>query len=190
MGKLGKVDLKGMKEFQKKLEKQQKEADAFLEGCAKELAARLLRLVVMRTPVGNYSHEIEIVAKQDSKHHKKGDVYKKRVNPGGKMGGTLRRGWVSVTQEETENGKGAVQAKQILEYVHGLQISRSGSILKIEIINPVEYAAYVEYGHRTPGGKGWVRGQFMMTISEQELQTMAPQLLERKIKKFLEGGRK
>ncbi len=190
MGKMGKVDLKGMKEFQKKLEKQQKEADAFLEGCVKELAARLLRMVVMRTPVGDYSHEVEVVAKRDSKNHKKGDVYKKRVNPGGKMGGTLRRGWISGTQEEAGGGKGSPQVKEILEYVDRLQISHSGGVFKVELINPVEYAAYVEYGHRTPGGKGWVRGQFMMTISEQELQTMAPQLLERKIKKFLGGDRK
>lgn len=107
MGKMGKVDLKGMREFQKKVEKQQKEADAFLEGCAKELAARLLRLAVMRTPVGDYSHEVEVVAKRDSKNHKRGDVYTKRVNPGGKKGGTLRRGWISESQEEAESGKGA-----------------------------------------------------------------------------------
>lgn len=187
MGKLGKVDLKGMKEFQKKLEKQQKEADAFLEGCAKELAARLLRMVVMRTPVGDYSHEVEVVAKRDSKKHKKGDVYKKRVNPVGKMGGTLRRGWT--TQREGSGSEG-LKTNGVSQFADSLRVHHFGDTYVIEIMNPVEYASYVEYGHRTPGGKGWVRGQFMMTISEQELQTMAPQLLERKIKKFLGGDRK
>lgn len=58
--------------------------------------------------------------------------------------------------------------------------------------------AYVEYGHRqTPGRyvpalgkrlkKGWVRGHFMLTISEQEIQSIAPQILEEKIKEFLAG---
>ena len=58
----------------------------------------------------------------------------------------------------------------------------------IEIVNPVEYASYVEYGHRTRNHKGWVAGQFMMTISEQEVQTIAPKILENKLKKFLGGA--
>lgn len=55
----------------------------------------------------------------------------------------------------------------------------------IEIINPVEYASYVEFGHRTANHTGWVPGRFMMTISEQEMQNIAPALLERKINKFM-----
>lgn len=51
--------------------------------------------------------------------------------------------------------------------------------------DPVEYASYVEYGHRTANHTGWVQGQFMLTISEQEIQTIAPQVLEAKIKQFL-----
>ena len=187
MAKMGKVDLKGLKEFQDQLEKQQKEADAFLEGCARELAARLLRMVVMRTPVGDYSHEVEVVAKRDSKNHKKGEVYTKRVNSGGKMGGTLRRGWI--TQREGSGSEG-LKTNGASQFADSLKVHRFSDTYVIEIMNPVEYASYVEYGHRTPSGKGWVRGQFMMTISEQELQTMAPQILERKIKKFLEGMRK
>lgn len=49
-------------------------------------------------------------------------------------------------------------------------------------MNPVEYASYVEYGHRTANHKGWVKGRFMMTISEQELEKIAPKVLENKIK--------
>lgn len=82
------------------------------------------------------------------------------------------------------------QVKEILEYVDRLPVSHSGGVFKIELMNPVDYSTYVEYGHRTANHKGWVKGQFMMTISEQELQTMAPQILERKIKKFLGGGLK
>lgn len=67
-----------LKEFQEKLEKQQKEADAFIEGCAKELAARLLRMVVMRTPVGDYFHKVEVVAWMQDSH----DVQVVSVCPG------------------------------------------------------------------------------------------------------------
>ena len=56
------------------------------------------------------------------------------------------------------------------------------------IINPVEYAAYVEYGHRKRNNQGWVPGKLMLTISETELRAVTPQILERKIKKFLEDA--
>lgn len=62
---------------------------------------------------------------------------------------------------------------------------KKGGVYKIDIINPVEYASYVEYGHRTADHKGWVKGHFMMTISEQELEKIAPKVLEKKIKKIL-----
>ena len=43
----------------------------------------------------------------------------------------------------------------------------------------------MEYGHRTANHKGWVQGHFMLTISEQEIQEIAPRVLESKIKKYL-----
>lgn len=178
MGKMGKVDMKGLKEFQQQLEKLQ-DPDAFVEACVKELAARLLRMVVKRTPVGDYSHEIEVVAKRDSKNHKKGDVYKKKVNPSGKKGGTLRRGWTG--------SKGQASAKG---YAEAMTVNHFGDTYVVEIVNPVEYASYVEYGHRTADHKGWVKGQFMMTISEQELEKIAPKVLEQKIRKYLGGALK
>lgn len=91
----------------------------------------------------------------------------------GKVGGTLRRGW---TADKNQNAK---------SYANSLKIQHIGNVYKIEIINPVEYASYVEYGHRTRNHKGWVEGKFMMTISEQEIQTIAPKVLENKIKKLL-----
>lgn len=81
----------------------------------------------------------------------------------GIMGGTLRRGWTAE------------------------QITKIGNMYQIEIINPVHYASYVEYGHRTRNHKGWVEGRFMLTISEQELDEQAPAILERKLEKILGG---
>lgn len=85
-------------------------------------------------------------------------VYPKKT---GKTGGTLRRGWT-------------------------LKINKSGNTYIADVINPVEYASYVEYGHRTRSHKGWVSGQFMLTKSVAELEQVAPAILEAKIKKKLE----
>lgn len=65
-------------------------------------------------------------------------------------------------------------------------IIRKGDGYEVEIFNNVEYAPYVEYGHRT--GKdltGWVEGRFMMTISMKEIEREMPKFLERKQTEFL-----
>ncbi len=93
----------------------------------------------------------------------------------GKVGGTLRRGW---TGEEKSSAT---------KYAQELIITKLGNVYQVEIINPLNYASYVEFGHRTANHKGWVSGRFMLTISEQELQAQAPAILEKKLMKFLEG---
>ncbi len=173
MGRMGSFNCSDMRRLQRELDKMRQNTDQFLEECAKELAARLLRKVIKRTPVGDYSKEVEVTAKRDSKNHKKGDKYTKRINKSGKQGGTLRRGW-------TGNQKTSAQA-----YVDSVSVHHFGGNYVIELTNPVEYASYVEYGHRTSNHKGWVRGRFMMTISEQEIKESAPQILEKKIQKFM-----
>ena len=72
-------------------------------------------------------------------------------------------------------------------YVSSLQINKVGDTYQIEIINPVEYAPYVEFGHRTRNHEGWVPGRFMLTISEKELESQAPKVLERKLMRYLGG---
>lgn len=64
-------------------------------------------------------------------------------------------------------------------------MKQEGDLYTIEIINPVEYASYVEFGHRTVNN-GWVPGKFVMTRAEAEIQVLAPKVLEAKIKKYLE----
>lgn len=158
MAQMGSFSAAGLKKLQKQLNKiQQGNVEAFIEECAKELAARLLAKVIKRTPVG---------------------VYPKIT---GKKGGTLRRGWTSNTHEEAASG-GSGNAKA---YADSLEIKHNGNTLVIEIVNPVEYASYVEFGHRTANHSGWVQGRFMLTISEQEIQQIAPKVLEAKIKKYL-----
>lgn len=158
MAQMGSFSAADLKKLQKQLNKiQQGNVEAFIEECAKELAARLLAKVIKRTPVG---------------------VYPKST---GKKGGTLRRGWTSNTHEEAASG-GSGNAKA---YADSLEIKHNGNTLVIEIVNPVEYASYVEFGRRTANHSGWVQGRFMLTISEQEIQQIAPKVLEAKIKKYL-----
>lgn len=160
MARLGKLDVRGLRELQTKLNRLKSEQiKQFVEGCAKELAARLLALVIPRTPVGKYNKYT------------------------GVQGGTLRRGWTAKTHIEAQSDKNVDPQA----YANSLEIKNDGEKLVIEIINPVEYASYVEYGHRTRNHKGWVEGRHMMTESVSELQVIAPKVLEARIKRFLEN---
>jgi hypothetical protein len=166
MARGGKVDIEGLKEFKSKIEKNfgSDQVHLFIEQCAKELTARLIAKVVKRTPVGDYSGGAYTCA--SGKGHKGSKIP-------GKVGGTLRRGW---TGGKTSGASA---------YVNGLKVHYYGGNYVIELVNPVEYASYVEFGHRTRGGKGWVEGHFMLTISEQEIQRDAPKILEKLLKKKL-----
>lgn len=159
MGRMGKFSASDLKKLQKQLEKvQSRDVDAFVEACAKELAARLLAEVIKRTPVGDYhGGEYECKVREGPKPIHHGRKVK------GKQGGTLRRGWTIG------------------------EIRNEGGVYKIDVINPVEYASYVEHGHRTANHKGWVPGHFMLAFSEQEIQKNAPSVIETKIKRFLAG---
>lgn len=72
------------------------------------------------------------------------------------------------------------------------EITQKGKSYTIAIINPIEYASYVEYGHRqTPGRfvpaigkklkKSWVKGRFMMTLSFKEIDQLTPQIVTTKV---------
>lgn len=166
MSKMGGFSAAELKKLQQNLKKlSANDVNVFIESCAKNLAARLLAKVIKRTLPGVYTEK------------------------SGKKGGTLRRGWVSKTQEEAQSGSwkadSAANAKAA-EYAKSLEINHTGNVLTIEIVNPVEYASYVEYGHRTANHKGWVQGKFMLTVSEQEIQQIAPKVLEQKLQKLLE----
>lgn len=139
MKRWGSIDASELAALQKRLavlnEQQMK---LFYVAAAKELAARLLRKVKKRTPVGQYP------------------------SGSGRTGGTLRRGWTVDTD-----------------------VKVIGDTYEITVFNPVEYAPYVEFGHRTANHKGWVQGRFMLTRSEVELDAQAPGILERKLTKMI-----
>lgn len=172
MAKWGKCDFDELKHLQDCLQGMENTIDEFCEQASKELAARLLSLVIPATPLGKYP---------------KGT---------GKNGGTLRRGWTAKTHDEAAGGSGQPSAVQAKEYAKSLPVEKSGNYYIIRVINPVEYSSYVEFGHRqTPGrfvpaiGKrlksGWVNGQYFLTLSEEKLRAIAPGILQRKLDAFL-----
>lgn len=197
MGRWGNCDFRQLQALQKRMEKLAKvDYDRFCRAAAKELAARLLAKVIRRTPVGKTINHAEDVMGDDGNAvtfksgKRKGQSKQSKVID--HMGGTLRRGWTAKTEQEAEGGG----TKDATAYAQSLAITKQGDVYQIEIINPVHYASYVEYGHRQQPGRyvpalgkklkaGWVKGQFMLTISEQELQAQAPALLEKKLTKFL-----
>lgn len=139
MKRWGSIDAGELAALQKRLSVlSEQQMKLFYVAAAKELAARLLRKVKKRTPVGQYP------------------------SGSGRTGGTLRRGWTVDTD-----------------------VKVIGDTYEITVFNPVEYAPYVEFGHRTANHRGWVQGRFMLTRSEVELDAQAPGILERKLTKMI-----
>lgn len=89
--------------------------------------------------------------------------------------GTLRRGWDASI---------------------GVKAVNTGGGYTVTITNSVEYASYVEFGHRqTPGRyvpaigkslkKSWVSGQFFLTKAELELEKELPKIIEKKLEAWI-----
>lgn len=154
----GSCDYRQLQKIRNNLDRLERmDMNKFCQDVSKELAARLLALVIPRTPVGRYPKS------------------------SGKKGGTLRRGWTARTAGEAATGS-TMDAKA---YAAALPVSRQGRNFYVQVINPVEYASYVEFGHRTRGGKGWVNGQYFLTLSEHDLERLTPELIERKLEALL-----
>lgn len=167
MATWGSCDYKQLEQLRKNMERLRgMDMEKFCRNASKELAARLLALVIPDTPVGKYPKST------------------------GKKGGTLQRGWTTAS-----TGDSARDTKQAMyENLFGgaqqvsktsMQVGKVGNNYIIEVVNPVEYASYVEYGHRTANGKGWVSGRYFLTLAEEELRRIAPAVLERKLEKLL-----
>ena len=202
MAGCGSVKVDGLEDFRKKLEENlsEEEIQLFMEQCAKELAARLLTKCIKRTPVGVRpkitGKKFTVVKGASGKKQKFLSAEAARYEKywAGYSGGTLRRGWTAKTHEEAKSGGG--NGTPVAEFVSGLNVNHAGEAYTIEIINPVEYAPYIEYGHRQTVGryvpaigkklkKGWVEGKFMLTKSAEEIQRDAPRILEQKLKRKL-----
>jgi len=67
------------------------------------------------------------------------------------------------------------------------EITGSGKEIAVEINNPMEYADFIEYGHRIVRNGvevGWYEGRFMLKISIDEIDRQMPLRYERKFVAF------
>ena len=176
------VDNSGLEALRKQLAEavSGQEKDAFFERCCREMAARFLRKVIKRTPVGD--GQFEAVRNDDGGYakDKTGKPKLQRLT----NGGTLRRGWTAGRNINPVSFAGTIRVRHM------------GKQYFLVIKNNTSYASYVEYGHRQEPGrfvpvlgkklkKSWVRGQFMMTKSSKEVDGEAPAILQRRLEAFL-----
>ena len=75
----------------------------------------------------------------------------------GRTGGTLRRSW---------------------------QLKYKKGDLSIRLYNNTEYGIYVEYGHRTRGGKSYVEGVYMLKKTFEKTEEKFTNDLEKLFKKY------
>lgn len=127
-----KVDLKELKNLQKAVEDRIKNQDELLKRCVNDIALRVYRTAVRKTP---------------------------------KITGRLIRSW--------DLGP----------------IVKKGNGYEVEVKNSAPYAHFVEYGHRRVVNKvtvGWVDGQFMLTIAEDEVAKRMDRIIKLETEKYLE----
>lgn len=63
-------------------------------------------------------------------------------------------------------------------------VTKMGRVFKYTLINSVEYAPYVEYGHRKPNG-GAVEGRHMLSKAEQQVNAELDSFVSKKAEKYL-----
>lgn len=162
MATWGKCDFRQLEQLKQQMEQlSEQEFQRFWTLVSKELAARLLRLVIPNTPVGQYPKDT------------------------GKVGGTLRRGWTGRKDVEPTMYAMKLPVERI---AHGYIIT---IINPVHYASYVEYGHRQTPGRFVPAlgkrlKKGWVEGKFMLTNAEATLEKNLPKIIEKKIKKFLE----
>lgn len=161
MGRWGRCDYRELKELDERLQQlSEADMDQLCRQAANQVAQILLNKVKKRTPVGVVPPYATDEAKQE--------------HWAGYRGGSLWDAWMI------------------------LPVEKHGDVYEITVVNNLDYASYVEYGHRqTPGryvpalGKSlkvsWVKGRFMLTISEQEVKVLAPEVLNDMLYNALKG---
>jgi hypothetical protein len=65
-------------------------------------------------------------------------------------------------------------------------VTKKGDNFYVTIYNPLEYASFVENGHRiVVAGQtlGWVEGRFMLKLTMDEMERIAPNMWKREVEK-------
>lgn len=181
MGRWGRCDYRELKELDERLQQlSEADMDQLCRQAANQVAQILLNKVKKRTPVGvkpTFDEPKTVKVKGASGKSKSfltrsGAILDRYW--AGYRGGSLRDAWTI------------------------LPVEKHGDVYEITVVNNLDYVSYVEYGHRqTPGryvpalGKSlkvsWVKGRFMLTISEQEVKVLAPEVLNDMLYNALKG---
>lgn len=158
-----------LKQFSKNLKNlEQKGIDDICEKILREMTLRFLTKVIQLTPVGknNYVRRRARAENGDylryARGKNKGKIKTKRTNT--YTGGTLRRGWIVKNEKQAVTNKSKPTQAEIENFVKGLKFHKFGKNYKITVVNPVEYAKYVNYGHRKRRKKGYYGDTNMATV--------------------------
>lgn len=181
MARWGRCDYRELKKLDERLQQlSEVDMDQLCRDVANEIAQILWNKVKKRTPVGvapKFDEPKTVKAKGASGKSRTFLTRSGAIREqywAGYRGGSLRDAWTI------------------------LPIEKHGDQYTVTVINSLEYASYVEYGHRqTPGryvpalGKSlkvsWVPGKLMMTISEQEVKVLVPSILNDMLYEALKG---
>lgn len=207
-----------LKQFSKNLEHLNKKGmNDISEIILREMTLRFLSKVIQLTPVGQSKYVRRRLKGENGQYLRytrgknKGRIKTKRTNV--YTGGTLRRGWIVKQNISSRIFRRKLQITnkfkptqaEIEDFVKKLKFKKVGNIYKITVVNPVEYAKYVNYGHRKRRKKGyygkgptvikstdWVQGYFFLEKAEKYINNPAnynkvfKELYERELKRRIQ----
>lgn len=128
MSKLGKIEIKGLKEFQTQIQNAQKRVEDLKLEVANTIAQEFLKEVIERTPKSNNNK--------------------------------LKNNWkYKITKDETG--------------------------YNIEVYNDLQYAPYVEHGHKTKYN-GFIQGHHMLHLTKEDIEERMNNITTPILEKYLQ----
>lgn len=98
--------------------------------------------------------------------------------------GALRNTW-GVGNQALQVGRQTGEALSAFEQAATLEsVEMVGDSIQIAIWNLMDYASFIEYGHRLVNG-AWQDGYFMMTVSIDEIQRQIPARFNKAFKQYI-----
>lgn len=196
MGSWGRCEFSELRRLAEQMEGLQAHVEEISTAMVKELAARMLDKVTKRTPVGKKpAFEGEKTVKVQGgqrrvQYRTRSGEMRFRTQRGRSVRILTRRG---ADYERYWSGYAGGNLRRSWQVGN---VVRRGNAFEIEVFNTAEYASYVEYGHRQRPGRyvpalgkrlknGWVKGRFMLTVSEEEMKAQAPAIIEKRLTEYL-----
>ena len=180
MAKFGSVDYKQLQEFSNAFAEAVGEVKygQVLDDAMREVGRRHLRRLIKNTPHGHYPRKTVFVTRRGGD----GAMFTYAIHP--KRGGTLKKGWLGKRSLTGVPSRAEIDGKAAT-----IKIVKKGKTRSMTFCNAVEYASWVEYGHRLchpPGAQyGWIPARHFVHNSEAVTQAEIPDILERHMRKAL-----